>query len=370
MRSGHGTRVIALYLPQFHPIPENDRWWGDGFTEWRNVARARPMFRGHYQPHIPADLGFYDLRLPETRAAQAALAQAYGIEAFCYWHYWFAGRRILERPFAEVLASGAPAFPFCLAWANHSWSGIWDNAPHRLLIQQSYPGLEDHRSHFRALLPAFSDPRHVTVDGKPLFTVFLPMQIPEVKAFTDTWRELAHQAGLKGLHLVGMTTDECWLPQDHGFDASVVHKLPRVRGDWVSWRRPLTKLRVAYERWRGLPTVYAYDDVQPALIADAPPGIEAYPCLVPNWDNTPRCGPRGLVLHGSRPESFRFQVRRALAVVAGYPDEHHIVFVKSWNEWAEGNHLEPDLRDGRGYLEAIRSEVTRIPSSTAAGRLR
>src|SRR5262249_41646184 len=156
-------RVIAFYLPQFHPIPENDAWWGPGFTEWTNVSLARPLFRGHYQPRVPGELGFYDLRMPETRAAQAALARAHGIEAFCYWHYWFAGKQLLERPFEEVLASHEPDFPFCLAWANESWTGIWHGAPHRMLVQQTYPGLADHEAHFRVWLRAFEDARYVTV---------------------------------------------------------------------------------------------------------------------------------------------------------------------------------------------------------------
>ena len=152
------ARAIALYLPQFHPIPENDAWWGSGFTEWTNTAKARPLFAGHHQPHVPADLGFYDLRLPETREAQAALARRYGIEGFCYYHYWFAGRRILERPFDEVLASGKPDFPFCLCWANESWTGIWHGAPGRILIEQTYPGPADHAAHFSALRPRLRRP--------------------------------------------------------------------------------------------------------------------------------------------------------------------------------------------------------------------
>src|SRR5437879_9338189 len=149
------ARLIAFYLPQFHPIPENDAWWEPGFTEWTNVVRARPLFRGHRQPDLPTDLGFYDLRVAETRAAQAQLAAAHGIEAFCYWHYWFAGRRMLERPFDEVLRSGRPDFRFCLGWANQTWSGVWHGAPEQVLIEQTYPGEEDDRRHFAAVLPAF-----------------------------------------------------------------------------------------------------------------------------------------------------------------------------------------------------------------------
>jgi len=189
------VRTIAFYLPQFHPIPENDKWWGKGFTEWTNTARAKPLFRGHYQQHVPADLGFYDLRLPESRSAQANLARDYGLEAFCYYHYWFAGHRILDRPFNEVLASGEPDFPFCLCWANQTWSGIWHGAANRVLIEQTYPGIDDHRRHFETLLPAFSDKRYLTVDGKPLFIIYKPTELPNAAATTDLWREMAVKAG-------------------------------------------------------------------------------------------------------------------------------------------------------------------------------
>jgi lipopolysaccharide biosynthesis protein len=196
---GPKARLIAYYLPQYHPIPENNAWWGAGFTEWTNVARARRLFPGHYQPHIPADLGFYDLRLPETRLAQAEMAQSHGIAGFCYYHYWFAGRQLLERPFDEVLGSREPRLPFCLCWANDSWSGVWYGCPKQVLIEQTYPGIEDHRQHWTVLLRAFADDRYMRVDGKPLFLIYRPHYLPDPRRTTDTWRELAHRAGLAGL---------------------------------------------------------------------------------------------------------------------------------------------------------------------------
>ena len=206
------ARVIAFYLPQFHPIPENDKWWGKGFTEWTNVAKAKPLFRGHDQPRIPADLGFYDLRMPEVREMQAELACEAGIEGFCYWHYWFGnGRMLLERPFREVLDSGKPKFPFCLGWANHSWStktwidkkGAVGNA---VIAEQTYPGVDDYRMHFDYLLPAFKDRRYIKVDGKPIFVIFAPLDIPDVSSFISLWRRLAQEAGLNGIHFVGIVT--------------------------------------------------------------------------------------------------------------------------------------------------------------------
>lgn len=201
------ARVIAFYLPQFHPIPENDRWWMKGFTEWTNVGKARPLFPGHYQPKVPADLGYYDLRVPETRKAQADMAKEYGIEGFCYWHYWFGnGKRLLERPFNEVLSSDEPDFPFCLAWANESWRGFYHGIKSKdTLINQLYPGEQDYIAHFHEVLPAFKDHRYITVDEKPLFMVYHPLDHPEMKEFIELWRTLAVQNGLKGVYFIGQT---------------------------------------------------------------------------------------------------------------------------------------------------------------------
>lgn len=351
------TRVIAFYLPQFHPIPENDEWWGKGFTEWTNTAKAKPLFKGHYQPHVPADLGFYDLRVPETRIAQAQLAREHGIEAFCYYHYWFAGKRILERPFNEVLASGQPDLPFCLCWANHTWTGIWHGAPNRILIEQTYPGLEDHRRHFDTLLPAFSDRRYLTVHGKPMFVIYKPRELPDSRSVTDFWRELAVKAGFPGLFLVADHQQSDWDPRPHGFDAVVLERLPQMRRQWVPWSQPLAKLTGKYQDWCGKPTVYRYDEIIDSMLADSVPGIESFPCVIPNFDNTPRSGANGVVLQDSDPETFRRLLRRALDGMRNVPRESRIVFVKSWNEWAEGNHLEPDLKHGLGYLEALRAEL-------------
>lgn len=186
------ARLIAFYLPQFHPIPENDRWWGPGFTEWTNVAKAKPLFPGHEQPRLPADLGFYDLRVAETRIAQADMARECGVEGFCYWHYWFGnGRRILERPFQEVLDTGQPGLPFCLAWANQSWNGVWYGNPGAILLEQTYPGTEDERQHYLWASRAFHDHRYMRVDGKPIFVIFAPHDMPSTKSFIEHWRRVS-----------------------------------------------------------------------------------------------------------------------------------------------------------------------------------
>ncbi|MBW0003933.1 MAG: glycoside hydrolase family 99-like domain-containing protein [Hyphomicrobiales bacterium] len=365
-------RVIAFYLPQFHPIPENNEWWGQGFTEWTNVAKAKPLYPGHEQPRLPADLGFYDLRVPETRAEQARMARASGIEGFCYWHYWFGhGRRILERPFDEVLGSGAPSFPFCLAWANQSWTGIWHGNPSSVLIEQKYPGPEDERAHFDWALKAFRDPRYMTVNGKPIFCVFAPHDMPSTSAFTRHWRQLAADAGLPGLYLVAVshiTADSGIDPYRNSvvdpFDA-VTHLTPL---DYIGSRYLRRPLDFAY-RWKTRdfvtrfspwaakykrPVCFEYADVVERALTNMPDGARFLPQVIPNWDNTPRSGQRGTVYMNSTPELFGQYLSKAKAIVKNHPKNEAIIFVKAWNEWAEGNYLEPDLKHGHGYLDVMR----------------
>lgn len=351
------VRTIAFYLPQFHPIAENDEWWGKGFTEWINVAKSKSLFTGHYQPNIPADLGFYDLRVPETRVAQAELAKQYGIEAFCYYHYWFAGKRLIERPFNEVLQSGEPDFPFCLCWANQTWSGIWHGAPDRILIEQTYPSMDDHKKHFYELLKAFTDNRYVKVDGKPLFLIYRPTELPDINKVTDFWRELAVKEGLPGLHLVGVSHYETWNPADYGLDAVVDQRLPDKKKHIPS-AFPLLKLQALLGK--KLPTIYDYKKIIPTLVRTEMPLFESYPCVIPNWDNTPRSGVNGLVFTGVTMDLFQYQLNRALTRVSGLPEGRRLVFLKAWNEWAEGNYIEPDLRYGMQFLEAIRRVTQRI----------
>jgi len=353
------ARILAFYLPQFHPIPENDRWWGKGFTEWTNATKARPLFRGHYQPRLPADLGYYDLRLAESRAAQAALARQYGVEGFCYYYYWFAGRRLLERPFDEVLQSGQPDLPFCLCWANATWTGVWHGEPDRILVEQTYPGENDHKAHFAELLKAFRDPRYATVEGRPIYVIHRPLDIPDLGRLIADFRSMANRAGLSGLHIVGVTPHRIWNPAQFGLDALVLQRMPALDGH-IPWRFPLTKLRAKLGRKRL--TIVRYKDWLDHLVPSEVRKLEYYPCLLPNWDNTPRSGMDGLVLEGSSPELFRYHVRHALAQIQHKPSEHRLLFLKSWNEWAEGNYVEPDQRFGHAYLHVLREEL-----STAEG---
>ncbi|HEX8950169.1 MAG TPA: glycoside hydrolase family 99-like domain-containing protein [Dissulfurispiraceae bacterium] len=360
------ARLIAYYLPQFHPIPENDEWWGKGFTEWTNTAKAKPLFPGHYQPHIPTDLGFYDLRVPEARAAQAELARTYGIEAFCYYHYWFAGRRLLERPFNEVLKSGEPDFPFCLCWANETWTGRWHGNPGRILIEQTYPGTKDDINHFYCLLDAFADRRYMRVDGRPVFIVYNPDQLPNPRKTTDCWRELASRAGLKGLYLIG-AANKPWSASKNGFDAATTRKMFHRKA--LGEMKGLRKVKRLIRKFQGYPVdIYSYKKILPHLFMAEASMPDVHPCVIPNWDNTPRCGMEGLAFYGSTPELFRKHLRATLEQVSLKPFEKRLVFVKSWNEWAEGNHLEPDLKFGKAYLEIIREEVCAKPASRHTDR--
>lgn len=348
------ARLIAFYLPQFHPIPENDAWWGKGFTEWTNTAKAKPLYRGHYQPHIPADLGFYDLRVPETRQAQADMAHSYGIDGFCYYHYWFGGRRILERPFQEVLSSGKPDFPFCLCWANETWTGIWHGAPNRILIEQTYPGDHDHQMHFETLLPAFTDPRYIRIDGKPLFIIYKPEKIPDPKATLNLWQAMAVKAGMPGLYVAATSALGHWNPTEHGFDAKIDMPLVNAR-QWISRRDPIAWLKQRIALLRGHPTIHAYRAITEEYLSRPRQPYTNLPCLIHAWDNTPRSAANGVVIEGASPDAFRDALVSAMSRVADLPQDQQLVFLKSWNEWAEGNHLEPDLVNGLAYLEAVRA---------------
>ncbi len=359
------ARLIAFYLPQYHPIPENDEWWEKGFTEWTNVTKAKPFFPGHHQPNLPADLGFYDLRVPETRIAQAELAREHGVEGFCYWHYWFGnGKRILERPFNEVLRSGEPDFPFCLGWANHTWPGSWDRNTERVLAQQTYPGKQDYKTHFDVVAEAFADNRYMKVYGKPIFVVFLPGELPNSIEFTDYWRELADKAGFPGLHLIGLSSDASWNPQQHGFDAFTSHppkdvldRIPNTLADRLLLKIYKRNLRQTMKELFSIPSIYKYDQAIDYMIPNVIFEDLFYPCIIPNWDNTPRNGINGIVIQGHHPELFRKHLKAGINYVKDREPEKKIIFVKSWNEWAEGNYLEPDRRFGKAFLEVVRNEI-------------
>jgi glycosyltransferase involved in cell wall biosynthesis len=346
--AGTSVRVIAFYLPQYHPIPENDRWWGDGFTEWRNVVKAQPLFPGHHQPQLPTDLGFYDLRCPETRADQAELARRHGIHGFCYYHYWFNGKQLLERPFNEVLRTEKPDFPFCLCWANEPWSRRWDGSETDVLQRQSYSA-EDDLAHIRWLAGTLADPRAITIDRRPVFLVYRADQLPEPARTTDLWRREVERAGLKGIYLLAVETgwDAGWDATKVGFDAKVLFQ-PQF-----SMLGAVDRMDVPNPRLR----VYDYQKAWPVLANPGPVSYLRYDCVFPSWDNTPRKGEEGWVVHNSTPEAYQAWLRLAVERALARPADQRVVFVNAWNEWAEGTHLEPDRKDGRAYLEATRGAI-------------
>jgi lipopolysaccharide biosynthesis protein len=347
------ARILAFYLPQFHPIPENDEWWGRGFTEWTNVARARPLFDGHYQPHVPAHLGYYDLRVSETREAQAELARAHGLEGFCYWHYWFRGKRLLRRPFDEVLESGRPAFPFCLAWANHSWTRGWLGDGEILQEQAHAP--EDDLRHARWLAEAFSDRRYVRVDGRPLFLIFRPGDLPSPERTVELLRNECVRLGVAEPFLLGINSYHDIDYRTLGFDGTVCFE-PRL-----GVLRELEPIHVEAQ----FPDLGIYDYI---AVRERMMAVErawpVYRSIVVSWDNTPRRKARGIVFPNSSPERFREGLEELILEASDRPHDDRLIFIDAWNEWAEGNHLEPDVRYGLGYLEALR-EANRRPRMPA-----
>jgi hypothetical protein len=360
MTTSPGVRPLAFYLPQFHPTPENDAWWGPGFTEWINVVRGKPLFRGHYQPHLPAELGFYDLRVPETRAAQADLAREHGIFGFVYWHYWFTGRRLLGRPFEDVLRSGEPDFPFALCWANEHWTRAWDGRTHERLIEQRYSN-EDDRRHFRWLLEAFADDRYVRIDGKPVFLVYRASRMPDVRRTVDTWRELADKEGLE-LYLCRVELDAADQvdPEALGFDAGVEFQPdftdlgPAMRRRWPQRAaRRVFHPGSAYRRHR----VFDYPRFVDRMLRRPPPTYKRFPGITPSWDNTPRRARGGIVFRDSSPSEYERWLHGVVDAFEPFSPDENLLFICAWNEWAEGNHLEPCQRFGRGYLEATRRVI-------------
>ncbi len=348
-------KILAFYLPQYHRTPENDQWWGVGFTEWTNVAKARPLFKGHEQPKIPSELGFYDLTNPSIRKEQAELAQKYGVDGFCYWHYWFGnGKRLLYRPFEDVLTTGEPDFPFCLAWANHSWEKkLFDKKGNSTLLQkQLYPGVEDYQNHFYAMLPAFKDNRYIKVENKILFFVFSPTDNPEIKTFIKTWRELAKENGINDFFFVGNNLDNSHYEtiMSYGFDAVYNNNMYHI----YHHQTPFMKFKQGVlRRILHRPTVFNYRDAAKVSITDDDKKEDAFPMVYPNWDHSPRSGGNGIIFKNAKPAYFKDMVKKAITYVQNKKTERQIIVIKSWNEWGEGNYMEPDIKYGRGYLEAL-----------------
>jgi len=376
-------RAVAIYLPQFYPTSENDEWWGKGFTEWRNVAKAKPLFKEHNQPHLPADLGFYDLRLSEVREAQAKLAKEYGIYGFCYYHYWFNGRRLLERPFEEVFESGKPDFPFMLCWANENWSRTWDGGNKEMLIEQQY-SFEDDRLHIQSLIPYFKDKRYIRVNNKPVFAVYRSKHVPDMAATIKTWRE---EAARHGLELYICRFESCLEGGEEylsaGFDAAIdfqpwgrdmhEYKSIQINQKIQSFHYRLKnfvyrKIRVAsekgYEHFKRKSStqllnnhIFDHSDYVDFIMNKPYPNYKVFPGVTPMWDNTARQTKHPGIALNADPELYKKWLQHLVKVFRPFSSEENFIFINAWNEWAEGCHLEPCQKWGRKFLEATRDAL-------------
>lgn len=353
-------RFIAFYLPQYFPTKENDEWWQKGFTEWLNVGRAKPLFKGHYQPKVPTDLGYYDLRISEVRDEQANLAREAGIEGFCYWHYWFAGQRLLDRVFTEVVRDKKPDFPFCLCWANHSWSRKrWDSKyKDKILMEQTYPGVEDYITHFNAMISAFQDSRYIRVNGRLLFGIYAPTDIPDFQLMKNTWNDLAKKNGLDGFHFFCFTYEKDKIDYllKLGFDSVSFDYMLAAHYDFKNakfFRRVLTKIKKVLNR----PIPFLYKNYVEYVKKYYVEQNSVWSCIIPNFDHSPRSGTRHVIIHDCKPSYWKTLCEFIIRRNANRNGQENIVFVKSWNEWGEGNYMEPDIKYGKGYISSLREAI-------------
>ena len=359
-------KVIAYYLPQYYPFNENNEWWGNGFTEWTNVGKAKPLYRGHYQPKVPADLGYYDLRLPEIRERQAELAKEAGVTAFCYWHYWFGnGKRLLDMPFNEILKSGKPDFPFCLGWANESWNAkVWNatgTKKDKLLMEQKYPGKKDIENHFYSILPALKDSRYIRIDNKPIFVVYKPLLMADSPLFINLWNDLAKKNNISdGFFFIGHTINIMEKDQilNLGFNAINIVRTGEYRFNKEVIKRipfELFKFKILHK-----PLKLNYSFISKYFIQEIDRNENVFPSIIPNWDHTPRSGNYGVIFHNSTPQLFKDHIKHALEIVENKTTERQVLFLKSWNEWGEGNYMELDLKFGKQYINVLKKALDKL----------
>lgn len=375
------ARIIAYYLPQYYPVPENDKNWGKGFTEWTNVTKAKPLFRGHEQPQLPADLGFYDLRLKEVRREQAKLAEEYGIEGFCYWHYWFGnGEKVLDMPFNEVFKDNEITFPFCFAWANHSWTTkTWEKRSSfeqdKIIFEQKYLGIEDYTKHFYDVLPAFKDKRYILVENKPLFVIFDPFAIPDLDKFISIWNKLAKENGLNGVYFVarceslGNISIDLLNKKEKIIDERYaklfekgVNGINSINLKYAEFKSKgiFGKLYSSFLR-KFFPLLsvekYRYKDIIKNSFLKQDYRDNIYPQLIPRRDRSPRAGRKAIVYYQSTPEYFDLAIKKCIECVKNRDYDHRLIFLNAWNEWGEGAYIEPDLKYGRKYLETLKENI-------------
>ncbi|HNQ04735.1 MAG TPA: glycoside hydrolase family 99-like domain-containing protein [Thiobacillaceae bacterium] len=340
-------KLIAFYLTQFHPIPENDAWWGKGFTEWTNVTKARPLFDGHYQPQLPTDFGFYDLRVRATRREQIKVAKEYGIDGFCYHYYWFSGKRLLYAPLDDMLADPESDMPFCLCWANENWTRRWDATEQQILIAQRYLP-DDDLEFIKSLRNFLTDPRYIRIDGRPILIVYRPQHLPDARKTATVWRDYCRKVGIGEIHLCAALTHGNHDYARFGFDSGVEFPPHNIQCGNQAGRLTF------HEPFMGYAVEYA--EVASSYLMRHYENTNVFRSVFPAWDNTARTGSRAVIVLGSSPDNYEYWLAQAIRrTMQDFPDGDRLVFINAWNEWAEGCHLEPDRKHGRAFLEATRN---------------
>lgn len=370
-------KVIPLYLPQFHTIPENDEWWGKGFTEWVNVRNAKPLFEGHYQPRVPLNGNYYDLSNVETLKWQCKLAKEYGIYGFCMYHYWFNGHLLLEKPMEMLLAHPEIDIKYCISWANHDWTDGWkaqDRAP-KILIAHDFDDEKDWINHFNYMLPFFKDSRYMSENNKPLMVIYIPNLIRKLNKMLDLWTKMAKDAGFDGLTYIYQSAMSSFDPTwdrskfDYGVEMNPGYvnlynsKNKNISMPWIlKYSHQLKKIfhikrSLFISTTKKKVDIYDYDTVWQNILKLRPiKKNRMIPCAFTDWDNTPRVQNRGAVYMGCTPEKFGYYFKQLVENTKKYYDTD-MIFVFAWNEWAEGGYLEPDERYGYGFLEGIKNAV-------------
>lgn len=370
-------KFLAYYLPQYYPIPENDEWWGKGFTEWTNVAKAKPLFKGHYQPILPADFGFYDLRVPEVQEAQSELAMEYGIDGFIYYQYWFGnGKMLLEKPAEVMLNNKSIKIPFCFCWANETWRGIWHGIENsKVLIEQNYPGIDDYINYFNYLLPFFNDERYIKINNKPMFYVYRMDSIPDFETFVSIFNTHAIENGFDGIYIIATGninslnfTDRSEVYGVVGLDlfTSIRYGQKRLFDSKNISGRVESKIKKTFGYTDNLgrrlkPLVLDYKKTTSKFVANFT-STKYIQCVFPNWDNSARIGKRAMIFKNPTPEHWQFFLEKAVLELKKNKKNPPFIVIKSWNEWAEGNYLEPDIKFGHQFLQALKNVKDKLCS--------
>lgn len=354
------VKVLAFYLPQFHTTKENDRWWGKGFTEWTNTKKAKPLFNGHYQPREPYDDNYYNLLNEEVRKYQAELAKEHNIYGFCYYHYWFKGKRLLEKPFNEVIRIGEPDLPFCLSWANEQWTRSWNGNKKEILMAQEYGDENDWQEHFDYLIKAFKDERYILVDNKPMFLIYRTENILNCDKMILFWDNMCKANGFDGIYIVETLNSfqkecKCELSQAAvEFEPmfTIKHKLPLQTNVFRYLKKKLTKYNIITAL-----DILDYDFVWKQIIKRKNKSATktVFKGAFVDWDNTARRGKNAFIINGATPEKFKRYFSKQVEESNNNGTE--FIFINAWNEWAEGTYLEPDKKYGVKYLEAVKNVI-------------